>query len=121
MSTASFSRLSTGEGNGNGSGAAYEPSTYWLVSLPLDQRTSQESAWSRLNDRTALDEDLATNFKFAIPELRVGTLDSLLQLSDDLVRVTSQVETTCNKIKKQLYDSAVEDVRAYYMIQILTF
>lgn len=111
MATAMFSPLSTGGGSGSGGGSSYTPSMYWLVSLPLDRTTSRESAWSRLNDKTAMDADLATNYKFIIPELRVGTLDSLLQLSDDLVRVTNQVETTCNKIKKQLYDTADEDVR----------
>ena len=91
--------------NGDGgSRGAFTPATYWLVSLPLDSRTSKENAWARLNDRTALDAALSNNYKFTLPELRVGTLDSLLQLSDELVKVTASVEGTCTKIRKTLFD-----------------
>lgn len=31
--------------------------------------------------------DYSVNFKFSLPEFRVGTLDTLLALSDDLVKV----------------------------------
>lgn len=44
------------------------------------------------------------NFKFSLPEFRVGTLDTLLALSDDLVKVNASVEGTVNKIRRQLFD-----------------
>lgn len=41
-----------------------------------------------------------------MPELRVGTLDSLLALSDDLVKVNNLVEAVTQKIKRQVIDLA---------------
>ena len=41
-----------------------------------------------------------------MPELRVGTLDSLLALSDDLVKVNALVEATATKIQRQVIDLA---------------
>ena len=58
---------------------------YWLVSLPLNE--AQDRIWSRLQSKTAYESDLAQSFRFELPELRVGTLDSLMVLSDDLVKV----------------------------------
>ncbi|KAG6741576.1 hypothetical protein POTOM_054840 [Populus tomentosa] len=55
-------------------------SRYWAVSLPV-----QNSASS-----------------FNIPNLRVGTLDSLLSLSDDLVRSNSFIEGVAQKIRRQI-------------------
>ena len=45
----------------------YAQNTYWLVSLPLDAHTSKEAAWSKLNDKTALEQDLSANYKFPLP------------------------------------------------------
>jgi hypothetical protein len=42
--------------------------------------------------------------RFEIPELRVGTLDSLMVLSDDLVKVNALVESVVNKIRRQLFE-----------------
>lgn len=51
------------------------------------------------------------NYTFRLPNsFKIGTLDSLLGLSDDLVKVNSAVETTVNKIRRQLYDVQEEDV-----------
>eukprot|EP00889_Picochlorum_renovo_P002196 jgi/Picre1/29226/NNA_004618.t1 len=45
------------------------------------------------------------NFAFHIPEgFKIGTLDSLLGLSDDLVKVNTAIEATVNKIRRQLYE-----------------
>lgn len=41
-----------------------------------------------------------------MPELRVGTLDSLLALSDDLVKVNSLVEAVAHKIQRQVIELA---------------
>lgn len=50
------------------------------------------------------------NFAFRLPNsFKIGTLDSLLGLSDDLVKVNSAVETTVNKIRRQLYDVQEDD------------
>ena len=56
---------------------------YWLVSLPHGGRPDQ--AWTNVQESTTYAADYSSNFKFALPEsFRVGTLDSLLALSDDL-------------------------------------
>lgn len=75
---------------------------YWLVSLPLLE--GRERTWNILQQKTTYDNELSTNFHFEIPELRVGTLDSLLTLSDDLVKVNSMMEAVVNKIRRQLFD-----------------
>eukprot|EP00850_Spirogloea_muscicola_P012026 SM000076S21847 [mRNA] locus=s76:491940:495057:+ [translate_table: standard] len=43
-------------------------------------------------------------WQFHIPELRIGTLDSLLALSDDLVKNNNFVEAVVHKIRRQLED-----------------
>ena len=60
------------------------------------------------NERLTLldDNDLSVNYKFNVPELRVGTLDSLLALSDDLVKVNNLVEAVAQKIQRQVVDLA---------------
>lgn len=75
---------------------------YWLVSLPLDE--PQDRIWSRLQSKTVYESDLAQSYRFELPELRVGTLDALMVLSDDLVKVNSVVEAVVNKLRRQLYD-----------------
>lgn len=59
---------------------------YWFLSLPLGEHKTRDNVWRRLLDRTQ-DNDLCTAYRFSFPELRVGTLDSLLALSDDLTKV----------------------------------
>lgn len=76
---------------------------YWLVALPSDS-SSSEGTWSSLQEETTYGADLSVNFKFAVPDFRVGTLDTLLGLSDDLVKVNGAVEGTVNKIRRQLFE-----------------
>jgi len=80
-------------------------SQYWLVSLPLEGGNADRT-WSILQDKTCHDNDLSVNYRFNVPELRVGTLDSLLALSDDLVKVSALVEATATKIQRQVIDLA---------------
>ena len=39
-------------------------------------------------------------FKFEVPSLTVGTLDTLMTLSDELVKTDSVVESTVRKIER---------------------
>lgn len=41
--------------------------------------------------------------------MKVGTLDSLLSLSDELAKINAAVESTVNKLRRQLYDVAEDD------------
>lgn len=75
-------------------------SRYWMVSLPV--QSSVSSLWSRLQEsisKQAFDTPL---YRFNIPELRVGTLDSLLALSDDLVKSNAFIEGVSHKIQRQV-------------------
>ncbi|CAL5223599.1 g6138 [Coccomyxa viridis] len=77
---------------------------YWLVCLPILE--SEERTWTLLQNKTTYESDYSINFKFAIPELRVGTLDTLMVLSDELVKVNALVESVVNKIRRQLFEMA---------------
>ena len=76
---------------------------YWLVSLPLIDG-SPERTWNQLQQKTTYEHDYSINYRFELPDLRVGTLDSLMGLSDDLVKVNSLMEAVVNKIRRQLFE-----------------
>ncbi|MGK3737555.1 MAG: V-type H+-transporting ATPase subunit C [Bacillariaceae sp.] len=52
-------------------------------------------------------------FKFEVPSLTVGTLDTLMTLSDDLVKTDGVVEQTVRKIERttaELFDRKSSDL-----------
>ena len=55
-------------------------------------------------------DSLSTKWKFHIPDLKVGTLDQLVGLSDDLGKVDSYVEQVTRKLANYLGD-VLEDQR----------
>jgi len=75
---------------------------YWLVSAPGEETPQQ--TWDTLNTITAKQNNLCVNYKFAIPELKVGTLDVLVGLSDDLCKLDSYCEGVAKKIAHYLGD-----------------
>ena len=83
--------------------AAPAPTTFWLVSLPAT--ASPDATASALRAALA-DTGLASVARFALPDLRSGTLDALLALCDDLARVNAGVEGVVNKVRRQLHDLA---------------
>lgn len=76
---------------------------FWLVSLPLVDNL-KERTWSTLQQKTTYDNEWSSNFKFDLPELRVGTLDSLMQLSDDLVKTSVTLDGIVGKIRRTIVD-----------------
>merc|ERR1712241_893125 len=82
-------------------------SEYWMISAP-GERTCSET-WDRLNQATTK-QQLSSNWKFHIPDLKVGTLDQLVGLSDDLGKVDSYVEQVTRKLANYLGD-VLEDQR----------
>ncbi|ROL44809.1 V-type proton ATPase subunit C 1 [Anabarilius grahami] len=62
---------------------------FWLISVPLDKISCQ--SLEKLKRVTAK-SGLATSSRFHVPELKVGTLDVLLGLSDNLSRLDSYTE-----------------------------
>jgi len=81
---------------------------YWLISAPGEKSCQQ--TWETLNNATAKQNNYSTNYKFHIPDLKVGTLDQLVGLSDDLGKLDTFVETITRKISAYLGD-VLEDQR----------
>ncbi|KAK5857097.1 hypothetical protein PBY51_010363 [Eleginops maclovinus] len=67
---------------------------FWLISVPLD-KTSLTSV-EKLK-RNIAKTNLASCCRFSIPELKVGILDSLLSVSDDLSRLDILTESVIKK------------------------
>lgn len=77
--------------------------TFWLVSLP-EQNGSLEETWRVVKKATGEGES-GQIFRFEMPmSLRVGSLDKLMVLSDDLARVDVHIEGVVNKIRRQAMD-----------------
>lgn len=74
---------------------------YLLVAVPGE--TSRETAWRRLCERTQ-DKELSQNYKFEIPELKVGTMDVLVSLSDDLNKDDGFIEGIAYKLSQYVAD-----------------
>jgi V-type H+-transporting ATPase subunit C len=59
----------------------------WIIAAP-GEPTPQET-WDRLQSTTST---FSSNSKFNLPDLKVGTLDQLVGLSDDLAKLDSAAE-----------------------------
>ncbi|XP_046388493.1 V-type proton ATPase subunit C [Ischnura elegans] len=81
---------------------------YWLISAPGDKTCQQ--TWETLNNVTSKQNNLSDNYKFHIPDLKVGTLDQLVGLSDDLGKLDSFVEQCTRKVSGYLGE-VLEDQR----------
>jgi len=77
-----------------------EGKAFWLISAPK----TREDTFNTLNKKTADEHDFSVNYKFQVPDLKVGTLDSLMALSDELNKIDLTVEHTTRKIANQLFD-----------------
>ncbi|XP_002441755.1 V-type proton ATPase subunit C [Sorghum bicolor] len=78
---------------------------YWIVSLPVQSPgATATSLWPRLQDAISRHSFDTPLYRFNVPDLRVGTLDSLLALSDDLVKSNVFVEGVSHKIRRQIED-----------------
>ncbi|XP_027358624.1 V-type proton ATPase subunit C-like isoform X3 [Abrus precatorius] len=73
---------------------------YWVVSLPV--QNSASTLWNQLQEQISKHSFDTPLYRFNIPNLRVGTLDSLLSLSDDLVKSNSFMEGVSHKIRRQI-------------------
>ncbi|NWI87199.1 VATC2 ATPase, partial [Pitta sordida] len=74
-------------------------SEFWLISAPGDKTNLQ--AWERMNTVTSK-SNLSSNSKFHIPDLKVGTLDALVGLSDELGKLDSSAESIIKKIAQYI-------------------
>lgn len=81
---------------------------------------AREKTYKTLRRITEEQNDLCVNHKFGVPELRVGTLDALLALSDDLSKSVQQADQATAKVARQiaeLTNSHDEDVYPKQMIE----
>lgn len=69
---------------------------FWLISAP-GEKTCQQT-WENLNIVTAKQNNFSVNHKFHIPDLKVGTLDILVGLSDDLGKHDAYCESIARKV-----------------------
>ncbi|XP_058275616.1 V-type proton ATPase subunit C 2 isoform X2 [Hirundo rustica] len=74
-------------------------SEFWLISAPGDK--TNLPAWERMNTVTSK-SNLSSNSKFHIPDLKVGTLDALVGLSDELGKLDSFAESVIKKIAQYI-------------------
>ncbi|GMT23630.1 hypothetical protein PFISCL1PPCAC_14927, partial [Pristionchus fissidentatus] len=70
---------------------------FWLISAPGEKGAND--AWDKLEKCT---NNLAANNKFNIPDLKVGTLDQLVGLSDDLSKLDAAAEAVNRKLVQYL-------------------
>ncbi|XP_035212799.1 V-type proton ATPase subunit C-like isoform X2 [Stegodyphus dumicola] len=68
---------------------------FWLISAPGDKTCQQ--TWDALNNATR-PNNLSMNYKFHVPDLKVGTLDQLVGLTDDLSKLDAYVEGIIRKL-----------------------
>uniref|UniRef100_A0A8C4ZK76 V-type proton ATPase subunit C n=1 Tax=Gadus morhua TaxID=8049 RepID=A0A8C4ZK76_GADMO len=81
---------------------------FWLISAP-GEKTCQQS-WDKMMMATTHTTNLSTNNKFNIPDLKVGTLDVLVGLSDELTKLDTFVESVVKKVAQYMAD-VLEDSR----------
>ncbi|CAK9302026.1 unnamed protein product [Gordionus sp. m RMFG-2023] len=74
---------------------------YWLISAP-GEKTCQHT-WEKLN-KALPPNNLTENNKFHIPDLKVGTLDLLVGLSDDLLKSDTYIESVTKKIAQYMVE-----------------
>uniref|UniRef100_A0A0N5BTJ2 V-type proton ATPase subunit C n=1 Tax=Strongyloides papillosus TaxID=174720 RepID=A0A0N5BTJ2_STREA len=72
---------------------------YWFISAPGDVSTSH--TWETLNYAT---EGCSDNYKFNIPNLKVGTLDQLIGISEELSKIKTSTYCVIRKLVKNFED-----------------
>ena len=68
-----------------------------LISVPA--AAGGQNEFARLKRHCCQEADLCVAYRFALPALRIGTLDALMSLCDDLSRIDSHVEAVCRRVR----------------------
>jgi len=74
----------------------------WMVTVPNGGKAADQT-FSALRDKVESNGLCRLN-RFDMPALTVGTLDSLMALSDDLSKINAQVENVVRKVERQYLD-----------------
>ena len=73
------------------------PLDYILMAIPAKNPEDLANVWSH-HVSTVMKEKIGISARFEIPDLPVGTFDTLMTLSDELGRVDTFAESLCRKI-----------------------
>lgn len=84
--------------------------SFWLISVP--RKETGPDAFDELNRKVSSLDVVSELHKFDIPDLRVGTLDSLMTLSDDLTKIDTYVDSVVKKIGRQILDLLGKEKRS---------
>lgn len=86
--------------------AAYLSASHWLVTVP-NVSGSEKATFDRFNSAMIekAGRPVADLSVFKVPMMKVGTLDSLMALSDDLARADSTIESVVKKVERQVAES----------------
>lgn len=82
-------------------------SEFWLISAPGDKENLQ--ALERMHTVTSK-SNLSYNTKFTIPDFKVGTLDSLVGLSDELGKLDAFAESLIKRMAQSVVE-VMEDAK----------
>lgn len=81
---------------------APEPTKYLLLSLPTSISPSGDKDEALTALRSTVTTDCGTVFPFKIPDFKIGTLDALIQQSEDLAKLESSCEGVVTKVGDSL-------------------
>ncbi|KAK3113625.1 Vacuolar ATP synthase subunit C [Teratosphaeriaceae sp. CCFEE 6253] len=73
------------------------PQTFFLVSLPASVSPAGTPDEALTTLRSAISPDHGTTYPFAIPQLKVGTLESLVRHADELAKLESNCRAVVDK------------------------
>jgi len=73
-------------------------STSWLTSIPCQPGTN---TFEQIHKKVTVEQQLCSCYRFELPKLRVGKLDTLVTLSDSLQKDDSAVEATLWRLQRQ--------------------
>ncbi|CAM4746210.1 unnamed protein product [Rotaria magnacalcarata] len=81
---------------------------YWIISVP--GKSTPRQSYDEVCKVTGRDQ-LSQNYIFNIPDLKVGTLDSLVALSDDLARIDIYIEGVTKKLTQFFFHDVLDNDR----------
>ncbi|GIY06247.1 v-type proton ATPase subunit C [Caerostris extrusa] len=73
-----------------------KPNQFWIVSIPGEP--SKEEAFRSLNNEATQANNLSINYKFHVPELKIGTLDELIYLAEELRLLDDYTEDALHRL-----------------------
>eukprot|EP01027_Heterolobosea_sp_BB2_P002849 GEZU01004271.1.p1 GENE.GEZU01004271.1~~GEZU01004271.1.p1 ORF type:complete len:220 (-),score=59.00 GEZU01004271.1:39-641(-) len=92
---------------------------HYILSVPYDEKKVQkQQAFQKIQNKIEKEKGLCECYPFDIPKLRVGTLDALMTLSDDLAKQDSNVEVISMKFLRQWEDVTIEKKDWYPTVDI---